>query len=53
MQGLMTQHNWLHPAPAVWLLECDATVTDAQLDEFATWGFAIGPEKVGVDWQGQ
>ncbi|KAK9804864.1 hypothetical protein WJX72_008990 [[Myrmecia] bisecta] len=39
--------------PLVWLLGCDSNVTDAELDEFATFGTHIGPDKdllAPVDW---
>ena len=43
---MMEDDAWLHPAPLIWLLDCDVAVTDAQLDDFATYGQGIGPDKV-------
>lgn len=33
-------------ADLIWLLDCTADVSDAQLDAFAKYGYGIGPEKV-------
>ena len=32
-------------AGLVWLLDCSANISDAQLDGFAAYGTGIGPEK--------
>ena len=32
-------------AGLVWLLDCSANISDAQLDGFAAYGAGIGPEK--------
>ena len=46
MQRMMKVDRWLHPAPLIWLLDCEAALTDAELDDFATYGFGLGPDKV-------
>ena len=48
MKAQMEEAAWPHLAPLIWLLDCDATVTDAQLDDFATYGQGIGPDKVST-----
>lgn len=35
-------------AGLVWLLDCSANITDAQLDGFAAYGTGIGPEKASL-----
>lgn len=42
----MEEGAWASPARLIWLLDCDAEVTDMQLDAFAAYGHGLGPDKV-------
>lgn len=33
-------------AKFIWLLDCDSSITDTELDHFANFGYGIGPDKV-------
>lgn len=36
-------------AGLIWLLDCFADVSDAELDDFASYGQGIGPEKASSE----
>ncbi|CAK0784729.1 hypothetical protein CVIRNUC_007933 [Coccomyxa viridis] len=45
LSGLLEAEGMAGRAGLVWLLDCSANITDAQLDGFAAYGTGIGPEK--------
>ena len=48
LSGLLEAEGMAGGAGLVWLLDCSANISDAQLDSFAAYGTGIGPEKARV-----
>ena len=46
LSGLLEAQDMDERAGLIWLLECSANISDAQLDSFMSYGHGIGPEKV-------
>ena len=43
--------DWQQPASLIWLLGCNSNVSQEALEDFAAYGSALGPDKVGpVTW---
>ena len=45
LSGLLEAQDMDERAGMIWLLDCAANVSDADLDGFASYGHGIGPEK--------
>ena len=48
LSGLLEAEGMAGRAGLVWLLDCSANISNAQLDGFAAYGTAIGPEKASL-----
>ncbi len=46
LSGLLEAQDMDERAGLIWLLECSANVSDADLDSYMSYGHGIGPEKV-------
>lgn len=49
LSGLMEAQDMDRRAGLIWLLDCFANVSDADLDDFASYGQGIGPEKASSE----